>query len=96
MIQINKLEHRWSLRLDEPERITLQEAIHHHPLPHVRERCAALLKIADGHSPHWVAQQGLYQPRDPDSVYQWLTWYQQEGLAALIHHRHGGAHRRRL
>jgi hypothetical protein len=29
-------------------------------------------------------------------VYQWLTWYQQEGLAALIHHRHGGAHRRRL
>jgi hypothetical protein len=35
----------------------------HDPKLYVRERCAAMLKIADGHSPHWVALHGLLKPR---------------------------------
>ncbi len=38
--------------------------------PFVRERCAALLKIASGKSPHSVAQHGLLKKRDPDTLYQ--------------------------
>jgi len=96
MSQMSKAGHTWQIRFSEPERVTLEEAVHHHPFPYVRERCAALLKMAQGHSPHWVAQHGLLQPRDPDSVYQWLQWYQNEGIIGLIGHRHGGPHRSRL
>jgi hypothetical protein len=62
----------------------------------IRERCAAILKIASGCSPHWVAKHGLLQERDPDAVYGWLRWYRQAGLAGLLTHRHGGDRRRHL
>jgi hypothetical protein len=90
---LEKSQHRWKLELSEPEQITLREGMHHHPHADVRERCAALLKIAEGSSPHWVALHGLLFARDPESIYQWLTWYRQEGLAGILHHRHGGARR---
>ena len=44
----------------------------HDKRPYLRERAAALLKIASGLSPHHVARHGLLKPRDPDTVYQWL------------------------
>jgi len=85
-----------TLDLSTEQRQTLEEGRDHHPLPYVRERCAALLKIAAGISPHQVAQQGLLKPRDPDTVYAWLDRYQQEGLAGLLAHRPGGYRRRCL
>jgi hypothetical protein len=87
-----------------PQRRTLtlnpdqrQELLHHRdhdPRPAVRERCAALLKVADGQSPHAVARHGLLRPRDPDTVYGWLDYYQGAGLPGLVAHLHGGARRR--
>lgn len=68
----------------------------HNPRPYVRERCAAILKIAEGKSPHWVAWRGLLKARDPDTAYGWLKRYQTEGLAGLIGHRQGGPQRRLL
>ena len=65
----------------------------HDPRPYVRERCAALMKIADGMSPHAVAQRGLLMERDPDTVYGWLTAYEAEGLAGVVARQHGGARR---
>lgn len=53
------------------------------PTPHLRERAAALLKIADGASPHAVARSGLLRPRQPDTVYRWLARYRAEGVAGL-------------
>ena len=66
----------------------------HHQRPDVREKAAALLKIADGNSPHWVAKSGLLKPRDTDTVYGWLQIYLAEGFAGLIGRQHGGARRR--
>jgi hypothetical protein len=63
---------------------------------YVRERCAALLKIGEGQTPHRVAQSGLLRPRDPDTVYHWLDIYEAEGLAGLQEHRQGGPGRRGL
>lgn len=85
---------RRSLELTDVQR---QELVHHRDhdaRPYVRERCAALLKIAEGQSPHHVARAGLLKPRDPDAVYTWLRRYQAEGLAAVVGYQHGG-HRRR-
>jgi hypothetical protein len=68
----------------------------HDPRPYVRERCAALLKIAEGKAPYWVARHGLLKGRRPDTVYEWLAHYQQEGLSGLLAHQQGGNRRRRL
>ncbi len=65
----------------------------HDPRPYVRERCAALLKVAEGGSVYAVARHGLPRPRDPDTVYGWLDLYQAGGLAGLIKHRPGGDRR---
>jgi hypothetical protein len=68
----------------------------HDPRPYVRERCSAILKIAEGHSAHWVAQNGLLKARNPDTVYDWLNTYEAEKLAGLEKHQQGGPRRRRL
>jgi transposase len=59
----------------------------------MRERCAALLKIAAGQTPHQVARHGLLKPRDPDTVYAWLSAYEANGLAGLLARQHGGRRR---
>ena len=81
---------RRALSLTEEQRQELLELRDHDPRPYVRERGAALLKIAEGTSPHRVARSGLLKPRDPDTVYAWLDRYQAEGVAGLIAHPHGG------
>jgi hypothetical protein len=85
---------RRTLTLTEDQR---QELVHHRdhdPRPAGRERCAALLKVAAGQSPYAVARHGLLRPRDPDTVYAWLDYYQGQGLPGLLAHWHGGARRR--
>lgn len=65
----------------------------HDQHPYVRERCAAMLKIADGGAPHAVARHELLKPRDPDTVYAWLRAYDANGLAGLLARQHGGRRR---
>lgn len=60
---------------------------------YIRERCAAILKIADGTSAHQVAKVGLLRPRDPDTVYGWLDLWENEGIKGLTAHRQGGQRR---
>jgi hypothetical protein len=79
-----------TLTLTEAQRQELIEARDHDPHPFVRERCAALLKIAAGHAPHWVAKHGLLKERDPDTLYLWLDIYATTGLAGLRARQHGG------
>jgi hypothetical protein len=75
-----------------------RQDLHHHRgharRPSVRERCAALLNIADGQSPHAVARHGLVKPRKPDPVESWLEWDERYGLRSVIWGHHGGAQRR--
>jgi len=87
---------RRTLALTDIQRQELQQHRDHSPHSFVRERCAAMLKIADGQSAHAVARYGLLQPRDPDTVYSWLAHYQDEQLAGLLSYQHGGARRRGL
>ena len=85
---------RRTLTLTDDQRQHLLHHRDHDPRPAVRERCAALLKVASGQSPYAVARRGLLRPRDPDTVYAWLDYYQDQGRAGLVGHLHGGARRR--
>lgn len=85
---------RRELSLTNGQREELIEHRNHHQRPDVREKAAALLKIAEGAAPHWVAKSGLLKPRDPDTVYGWLQIYLDEGFEGLIRRKHGGARRR--
>ena len=49
---------RRTLTLTEEQRQELLRLRDHDPRPYVRERGAAILKIADGQSPHHVASPG--------------------------------------
>lgn len=71
------------LDLSRAQRTELERVRDTAPKPYLRERAAALLKIADGLPAAHVARTGLLRPRDPDTVYAWLDRYQREGLAGL-------------
>jgi hypothetical protein len=87
---------RRSLDLTDLQRADLLDYRDHDPRPYVRERCGAILKIADGLSAHAVACHGLLKPRDPDTVYSWLNHYEEAGVDGLLGYQQGGSRRRGL
>lgn len=74
---------KYNLELEEYERISLEAMRDHHPKAYLRERAAALLKIADGMSISQVAKQGLLKRRQRETVGLWVHRYEQDGLAGL-------------
>jgi hypothetical protein len=84
------------LTLSKQESAALEEHRDHHPSPQRRERCTAILKVAEGKAPYWVARQGLLKPRCPNTLYTWVRLYRTRGLEGLIAYAHGGVRRRRL
>jgi hypothetical protein len=72
-----------TLKLTAEQRAQLVGARDHHPLPYVRERAAAILKVADGQSGRAVARHGLLRPRWPDTVYDWIHRFMALGLPGL-------------
>ena len=73
-----------SLELDEAARTELEHIRDTERQPYMRERAAAILKIADGQTAYAVAVGGLLKPRDPDTVYRWLDRYEAEGIDGLL------------
>ncbi len=71
------------IQLTKAERKELESVRDAHPKAYMRERAAAILKIADGMSGLQVSREGLLKPRDVDTVYRWVHRYQEEGLAGL-------------
>ena len=53
------------------------------PEPYLRERAAALLKVADGISAARVAREGLLRPRKPDTLYAWIDRFIEQGIEGL-------------
>jgi transposase len=71
------------LALSETQISELTWARDHHPKPHLRERAAAILKVAAGQSALQVAKTGLLKPRHPETVRIWCHNYRTHGLAGL-------------
>jgi len=72
-----------SLFLEPYQQITLDQMRRHHSIPYLREKAAALLKIADGQSVKEVARNGLLRPHKEDTVRGWVRDYQRSGLGAM-------------
>lgn len=51
--------------------------------PHMREKAAAILKMAAGESGRHVALCSLLRPRKPETVCGWWWIYQAQGLSGL-------------
>ena len=66
-----------SLVLSVDERRELERVRDLDARPYLRERAAALLKIADGMAASVVARQGLLKARHKDTVFAWLNEYEQ-------------------
>lgn len=71
------------LALSPDQRSELVALRDHAPRSYLRERAAALLKIADGASAAAVARTGLLRPRQPETVCDWVRRYRVEGIAGL-------------
>lgn len=65
-----------SLKLSAQERVELEQMRDHDARPYLRERAAALLKIADGMAPSVVAERGLLKRRHRETVFIWLGEYE--------------------
>jgi transposase len=72
------------VQLTDAQRSKLESVVNLHPKPYVRERAAAILKVANGQSAYAVARYGLLRERDPDTVYAWLERFEQEGIEGLL------------
>lgn len=66
---------------DEAELIRLRD---HSPRPYLRERAAALLKVASGLSAKEVAARGLLRPRREETVAGWVHAYRDGGADRLV------------
>lgn len=80
---------RRTLTLTDRQRAELVALRDHDRRPYLRERAAALLRIADGESPHAVARRGILKPHAPDTLYDWLDRYTAQGSTGLIQQRRG-------
>lgn len=58
----------------------LESVRHQHPKPYMRERAAAVLKVARGASVTEVAEWGLLIRHEPETVRGWIDQYLHHGL----------------
>src|SRR4051794_21471629 len=72
-----------NLRLDPDQVAELMLLRDNHPKPYVRERAAAILKVASGWSVRRVAHHGLLRPRRPETVGEWIDRYLTAGPGGL-------------
>ncbi|MCC7025128.1 MAG: helix-turn-helix domain-containing protein [Thermomicrobiales bacterium] len=61
----------------------LEQVRDHDPTPYLREKAAAILKVAGGQSLRDVARSGRLRPRRPETISAWVRRYQAEGVAGL-------------
>lgn len=72
-----------SLALTAEQRRVLEDARAHDPKPYMREKAAALLKVADGASARRVAAFGLLTKHRHRTISRWAERFLDEGLAGL-------------
>lgn len=74
----------YQLELSSEQHAELEEARKHHPKPYVRERAAAILKVAKGQSMREVALHELLTVHEPETIREWIDRYLAEGLPGLL------------
>ncbi|NOZ73215.1 MAG: helix-turn-helix domain-containing protein [Chloroflexi bacterium] len=75
---------RLEITLTNKQRFELEGARDRHEKAYIRERAAAILKIAEGMAGSQVARQGLLKRRQPDTIYTWVRRWKDGGLDGLL------------
>lgn len=73
----------YEVELEASQRETLVEMRDHHPKAYLREKAAAILKVAEGQTIQEVAREGLLRTREWETVASWVKSYVSEGLGRL-------------
>jgi len=71
------------LSLSAEQRAALLQLRDHAPKPYLRERAAAVLKVADGQTVEVVARNGLLRRWDRHALSTWLERFEASGVAGL-------------
>lgn len=88
MKRLTKLKNgRLKLRLSGRHRQQLERTARTHKKPQVREKAAAVLKVANGQSVSLVAETGLLTPRHRSTIYEWIDQYFTHGIDAWEQNR---------
>ncbi|HML23368.1 MAG TPA: helix-turn-helix domain-containing protein [Aggregatilinea sp.] len=74
---------RRQLELTPEQGAELRDLRDHAAQPYVRERAAALLKVAEGQPVRQVALQGLLRVHEPETVSTWIDRYRADGASGL-------------
>lgn len=72
------------INLSQAERDELEQLRDKGAKAYLRERAAAILKVADGMSASQVAHHGLLKQRQYQTVCDWVRRYQAKGIAGLF------------
>lgn len=80
------------IELTKEEKKELKKLRDTHLKPYIRERAAAILKVDGGMSGRDVAKKGLLKERKPDTIYDWLDQWEEEGLEGLTIEKGRGRH----
>jgi len=72
---------RIRIKLSESQIQELETTRHQSSKPHLRERAAAVLKVAAGQTVTEVAEKGLLIRHEPETVHAWIKAYLKEGLS---------------
>jgi len=72
---------RIRVELTEGQRTELEVTRDRHPTPYVRERAAAVLKVAAGATLTEVGERGLQKRHEPETIHGWIKQYLADGLA---------------
>jgi winged helix-turn helix protein len=78
------------LTLSAEQRAGLVQLRDHAAKPYLRERAAAVLKVADGQAVEVVARNGLLRRWDRHALYTWLERFEAHGVAGLTIRRGRG------
>lgn len=75
--------------LSKEQRDELIDVRDHHDKPYMREKAAAVLKVAgppgeEGQSARQVALSGLLRERRPNTVRSWMHAYKEEGIGGFV------------
>jgi transposase len=73
-----------SISLTVEQEQELEGLVARHAKPYIREKAAAILKVAHGQSGVAVAGSGLLRKRRKNTVYDWVHRYQAEGVQGLF------------
>jgi transposase len=69
--------------LTEQQQKELVKTRDHSLVPYMREKAAAILKVAEGKSMSQVGEQGLLRKVRRHAISEWIDRYEREGLVGL-------------